>query len=48
MDRAELTVDVYSKGYVYDISFTVSFNANFTKKCDLTGNVTDVYNYIKH
>lgn len=45
MDGDELTVDVYSRGYRYDIEFTVSFEAYFDDDCSIEGDVTDVYNY---
>ncbi|QMU65097.1 MAG: hypothetical protein GKR88_12895 [Flavobacteriaceae bacterium] len=45
MDGDDLVVDIYSKGYMYDISFTVSFDAYFDDDCDLDGDVTDAYNY---
>lgn len=48
MDGDELSVSVYSKGYWYDISFTVSFDAYFDDDCNIDGDVTDVYNYVKY
>lgn len=48
VDGDELTVDVYSRGFMYDISFTVSFYASFDNDCRLRGSVVDVYNYSKY
>ncbi|MEE9439617.1 MAG: hypothetical protein V3V14_11495 [Saprospiraceae bacterium] len=48
MDGDELVVDIYSKGYVYDISFSISFETSFDSNCKLTGTVTDAYNYKEH
>ena len=45
MDGDDLVVDIYSKGYMWDISFTASFEAYFDDDCSLKGNVTDAYNY---
>ena len=47
MDGDELVVDIYSRGFFYDISFTVSFDAYFDDDCDLEGEVLDCYNYKK-
>jgi hypothetical protein len=44
-DGDELVVEIYSKGYMYDITFTVSFDAEFTESCFLKGEVLDCYNY---
>ena len=48
MDGDDLVVDIYSTGYMYDISFSVSFDAYFDDNCTLKGEVTDCYNYNKH
>ena len=48
MDGDDLVVDIYSRGYMYDISFTVSFDAYFDDDCTLEGDVLDCYNYRKH
>ena len=48
MDGEDLVVDIYSRGFVYDISFTVSFDAYFDDDCTLEGDVLDCYNYRKH
>lgn len=48
LDGDDLVVDILSKGYLYDISFTASFEAYFDDNCSLNGLVTDCYNYIKH
>lgn len=48
MDGDDLVVDIYSKGYWYDISFTTSFDAYFDEDCNLRGSVIDSYNYREH
>ncbi|MEZ4911861.1 MAG: hypothetical protein R2774_13485 [Saprospiraceae bacterium] len=46
-DGNDLEVDVLSKGFWYDIRFTVSFDDWFDTDCELQGSVISVYNYKK-
>jgi len=41
----ELVVDIFSRGYMYDISFTVSLDYEVESDCSFEGEVLDVYNY---
>jgi len=46
-DGDDIVVDILSKGFLYDITFTVSFSTFFRSDCSLYGDVLDVYNYKK-
>lgn len=46
-DGNDLEVSVLSRGYYYDIRFTVSFDDWFDEECYLHGTIIGVYNYKK-
>lgn len=48
LDGNDLTARIFSKGYMYDISFTVSFDARFDSDCEIEGKVIDVFDRKKH
>ncbi len=46
-DGDDLEVNIFSEGYWYDITFTVSFEPYWDMNCRLSGDLLDVYNYKK-